>query len=283
MKGQIESMKTTYEISYQKKSQFEEEKKEMAEQLKSQQKQAKKNREIVTELQKLSGQDLRILQNQVGELKKELDVLQEEWKEYKKPLTDEINEQKQDITDKKVEYQYKMDKIKDIKKEIKDTIQDLEHKKELLVYLQNQWEKLPQDVNRNQYLKRINEIIANLKAQKVEIKNILGEITDIQKDTDALIEQIKKLDVEVEDYIFNEAKKDKIAKEIYKEITQLKDDFDKLTTNIQEQNKLKSTIREIETKSEDFRIKYKNGVEIQKLVEDLNGIKGENAALQADL
>lgn len=54
-------MKTTYEISYQKKSQFEEEKKEMAEQLKSQQKQAKKNREIVTELQKLSGQDLRIL------------------------------------------------------------------------------------------------------------------------------------------------------------------------------------------------------------------------------
>lgn len=81
-----------------------------------------------------------------------------------------------------------MDKIKDIKKEIKETIQDLEHKKELLVYLQNQWEKLPQDINRNQYLKRINEIIVNLKAQKVEIKNILGEITDIQKDTDALIE-----------------------------------------------------------------------------------------------
>ena len=93
-------------------------------------------------------------------------------------------------------------------------------------------------------MKRINEIIANLKAQKIEIKNILGKITDIQKDTDALIEQIKKLDVEVEDYIFNEAKKDKIAKEIYKEITKLKDDFDKLTTNIQEQNKLKSTIRE---------------------------------------
>lgn len=63
MKGQIETMKTTYEISHQKKGQFEEEKKEMAEQLKSQQKQAKKNREIVSELQKLSGQDLRILQN----------------------------------------------------------------------------------------------------------------------------------------------------------------------------------------------------------------------------
>lgn len=45
---------------------------------------------------------------------------------------------------------------------------------------------------------------------------------------------IKKLDVEVEEYIFNEAKKDKVAKEIYKEVQTLKEDFDKLTTNIQE-------------------------------------------------
>jgi hypothetical protein len=38
--------------------------------------------------------------------------------------------------------------------------------------------------------------------------------------------------VEVEEYIFNEAKKDKLAKEIYKEIDTLKKNFDTLTTNI---------------------------------------------------
>ena len=54
----------------------------------------------------------------------------------------------------------------------------------------------------------------------------------IQGDTDKLVEQIKKIDTEVEDYIFNEAKKDKVAKDIYKEIQELKDDFDKLTTNV---------------------------------------------------
>jgi len=57
-------------------------------------------------------------------------------------------------------------------------------------------------------------------------------------------------------------KKDKNAKEIYKEIGQLKEDFDKLITNIQEQNKIRTQVRDLETKSEDFRIKYKNGVEI---------------------
>lgn len=36
----------------------------------------------------------------------------------------------------------------------------------------------------------------------------------------------------MEEYIFNEAKKDKVAKEIYKEIVDLKEDFDRLITNI---------------------------------------------------
>lgn len=49
---------------------------------------------------------------------------------------------------------------------------------------------MPQDLNRNQYLKRINEIIANLKAQKNEIKGILEEVRDIQRDTEGVLKGI---------------------------------------------------------------------------------------------
>ena len=252
----------------------------MAEQLKQSQKVNKKNKEIVTELSKLESQNLRVLQGQVGELHKELDDLKAEWDEYKKPINEEIFEQKQNISDKKVEYQYKVDKIKEIKKEIKDAIQELEHKKEMLKYYNDQWNKMPKDINRHQYLKRINEIIGNLKTQKNEIKTILGEIQDIQGETEEVMGLIKQIDSQVEEFVFNEAKKDKVAKEIYKEINSLKEDFDQLITNIQEQNKIKTNIREIETKCEDFRIKYKNGVEIQKLVADLQGIVQENRVLE---
>lgn len=241
----------------------------MAEQLKTLQKTAKKNKEITQELEKLGTQNMKVLQGQVGELHKELNDLKAEWEEYTKPINQEIFSKKQDITDRKVEYQYKIDKIKDIKKEIKETVQELEHKKEMLAYYNQQWEKMPKDINRNQYLKRINEIIGNLKSQKEEIKKILVEIKDIQDSTESLMADLKKIDAQVEDFIFNEAKKDKVAKEIYKDIVSLKEDFDQLITNIQEQNKMKTNIREIETKCEDFRIKYKNGAEIQKLVNDL--------------
>lgn len=251
----------------------------MADTLKTQEKAVKKSKEIIQEIAKLEGQDLKVLQAQVGTIKTELDELKEEWNEYKKPIADELQNEKQGIADKRVEYQYKIDKIKDLKKDVKQTIEDLQHKKDMVVHLEAQWVKMPKDINRNEYLKRIYDIIQNQKSQKVEIKNILQEIQVIKKETDQLVQDVKKIDKDLEEYIFNEAKKDKIAKELYKEVDTLKENFDVLITNVQEQSKLKSNMKEVETKTDDFRIKYKNGVEIEKLVSDLAEIKQENQYL----
>ena len=81
------------------------------------------------------------------------------------------------------------------------------------------------------------------------------------------------MDSDIEEFIFNEAKKDKVAAGIYKEIVALKEKFDRLVVNIQETNKIKKGVRDIESKLEDFRIKYKNMEEINKLENDLNSIK----------
>lgn len=104
-----------------------------------------------------------MLQAEVGELNTELEALKEQWEEYKKPIDDEIFEKKQQMADRRVEYQYKNDKIKDLKKDYKQAIADTEHKKKVLSYMQQEWENLPKDINRNQFLKRINEVIKTLK------------------------------------------------------------------------------------------------------------------------
>ena len=97
------------------------------------------------------------------QLNQELETLKEEWDEYKRPIDDEIFENKQSLADRRVEYQYKNDKIKELKKDFKQAISDSEHKKKVLSYMEQEWQQLPKDVNRNQYLKRINEIIKTLK------------------------------------------------------------------------------------------------------------------------
>ena len=58
-----------------------------------------------------------------------MEDLRNEWEEYKKPINEEIFEKKQEINEKRVEYQFKAEKIKGLKKEIKEAIQELEHKK----------------------------------------------------------------------------------------------------------------------------------------------------------
>ena len=45
--------------------------------------------------------------------------------------------------------------------------------------MEKEFAKAPKDLNRNMYLKRIHEIIQNLKTQKKEIQNILQEIKDV--------------------------------------------------------------------------------------------------------
>lgn len=105
----------------------------------------KKNREVLKEVEKLQGQDLTCLQDEVAQINTDLDQLREEWDEYKKPISDEIFNEKQAITDKKVEYGYKQEKISLLKKEFKQSLGDAEHKKEVIDYLSGQWETLPKE------------------------------------------------------------------------------------------------------------------------------------------
>ena len=138
--------------------------------------------------------------------------------------------------------------------------------------MEQEWQQMPKDVNRNQFIKRINEIISSLKMQNGEIKQIIGEVSEIQTATQSTMKQIKVVDSEVEDLVFKDAQKEKVSKEIYAEIQNLKRDFDTLITSVQEKNKLRTQTKDVETKMDDFRIKYKNMSEINKLKGELAGV-----------
>ena len=55
-----------------------------------------------------------------------------------------------------------------------------------------------------------------------------------------MIGQLQKIDVEVEDLVYKDAVKDKVSKDVYAEIQNLKGKFDAMISNEQEQSKLKT-------------------------------------------
>lgn len=222
---------------------------------------------------------MRVLQGEVQEINTELEELKEQWEEYKKPINEEIVMAKQEIADKRVEYKYKQEKIKNLKQEFKGVVLEIEHKKKILEFMQDEWQTMPKDVNRNQYLKKINGLIKDMKMQNTEIRTILEDIKDVRNGTIGIVKQIQQVDVDVEDAVFKETK-DKLVKEIYDEIQNLKGMFDTIVGNEQEQNKMRTQIRDIQIKMDDFRIKYKNMTEIEKLRIELSTLQQQNTQLE---
>ena len=77
LKADIGKSEIATESLQHQKEEFEEEKKELAENLKSTTKNVKKKKEVAAELAKLSGQDMRVLQAEVGAINNELEELKE--------------------------------------------------------------------------------------------------------------------------------------------------------------------------------------------------------------
>jgi hypothetical protein len=47
--------------------------------------------------------------------------------------------------------------------ELKKAVVDIDTKKKIISFMEQEWQQMPKDVNRNQFIKRINEIISSLK------------------------------------------------------------------------------------------------------------------------
>ena len=60
--------------------------------------------------------------------------------------------------------------------------------------MEQEWEAMPKDVNRNQFTKRITQIIGSLKTWNGEIKQIIGEVTEIKKETQETTQKIQRID-----------------------------------------------------------------------------------------
>ena len=132
----------------------------------------------------------------------------------------------------KIEYGYKAEKIKEIKKDIKKSMKELKYKQEMMQFMTEEYDKTPKDVNRAQYLKRINEINNQVKTSVTTIQLTLEDVNKVQDETERAIKDIASLDKDVENLLFTVAQKDKPSKAVYEKFVEMKEVFGKLIENV---------------------------------------------------
>jgi len=238
----------------------------------------KKKKDLLQELKTVETNGIEKLDEEVKELEGKFDGLHQQLEEYQKPLEEEIYTKKNKLKDMKLEYGFKHDQIKEIKKNIKKSLAELKYKKEMLKFMEEEYSKIPKDINRNQYIKRINEVVGNVKLQQEEIQRTLKDLDRVEEDSKAQVEKISRIDGEVKEMLVKSAKKDKVSKGIYQEMMRLKECFNKLVENAQGQNNMKNATREVQMNVESF--KGKNLHDLKKIQDDLENIQKENAKFE---
>lgn len=160
--------------------------------------------ETYEQLEKLSNSEINEenLINEVDALESKYKEISNNWEEFSSQMKGRIEELKNSINSKKQEYSFKYEKIASLKKEIEDTSAKIVVKQELSNFLNEEYQKIPVDINRNKFITKISDLTQNIVQEKKNIVNYLNGLKSAETSLESLNDSIKRVDDELEDRLF---------------------------------------------------------------------------------
>uniref|UniRef100_A0A7S4FSK6 CCDC22 coiled-coil domain-containing protein n=1 Tax=Eutreptiella gymnastica TaxID=73025 RepID=A0A7S4FSK6_9EUGL len=178
--------------------------------------------------------------------------------------------------------QNKLDEIKRIKKRRKHLANEIHEKEERKAALEAEYDKLPKNIERELFISRIMDIIKNIKKQQNEITKINMDSKDLQKEINNANDAVTRSFIATEEKVYKDAAKDNVAKQVYRQLIALRENFDQLIRAVEETGQLKQQQYELEEKKNALE-QRNDGINMERLQEDLGQIRTENQQLQADV
>ncbi|XP_041973072.1 coiled-coil domain-containing protein 22 homolog [Aricia agestis] len=161
-----------------------------------------------------------------------------------------------------------------VKETAKSMKEECEKKEELRNQLKQRYEKLKSGNKRNIYTKRIIEIIGNVDKQNAEIKKILEDTRQLQKEINTLEGQLERCFAVADETLFKDAKKDDQAKKAYKLLALLHSECNTIVSLVNETGTLSRDIVDLEDNIKTEKSKRTEDV-LQKIKIDLAQLQNE--------
>ena len=213
--------------------------------------------------------------NEVENLEKKYQNMVDNWNDYSNQAKSRIQELKTAINTKKKEYTYKSDQINVLKKEIEEISSKIQMKQELAQFLSEEYQKIPLNINRNSFINRIAELTNNINKERQNISQYLKDLNEADMKINKYNETIKRVDNELEDIIFQDAKNNRKLNDVYAAFIKLRDGYSNLQKNIIDNFNKKSKLKELESQVYDYKIKLKS-YDMNQLQEQINFLKNVN-------
>lgn len=215
------------------------------------------------------------IEQEIKDLENQLIMMEEEWKEYKNPLIEEIKEKENKVEKMKESYADKIEEIKQMKAEMIEIAEEAEIKEEILELLKIEDSKGTSSMNRSVFIKKITETITKIKTQNKSLTKIMKDITSMRKSVELSRESLRRVDSGTEDLVFQDAKKNSSSKVIYKLLVDLRENYDNLIRTVEEQCKIQTKINDFEIRIEAV-LARNSKHDVAQLRADLEKIKSES-------
>ncbi|KAL3212082.1 hypothetical protein MRX96_008328 [Rhipicephalus microplus] len=241
-------------------------------------------KEVSAALQQISGdiEKKEVSKAKIDAAAQKLVSLSTQWEKHRAPLIEEYRQLKEQCSKRLNETQQKLEEIKAMKDKMREISEQARTKEEMHKQLVAEYEKLPKDVNRSSYTKRITEIVGNIKKQKEEIAKVLLDTRSLQKEINQLTGKLDRTFTVTDELIFKDAKKDEAVRRAYKYLASVHENSNQLLQAVEETGSITREMRDLEDQIEQESQK-KVTANLERITADYKQMKQENASLLAQL
>mmetsp|Transcript_12113 Transcript_12113/g.24601 ORF Transcript_12113/g.24601 Transcript_12113/m.24601 type:complete len:265 (-) Transcript_12113:32-826(-) len=232
--------------------------------------------------------NMKKLKEIIEEGRKRLRALEEEWVKHRDPMVASLEEQRRLQDEKQSAIDSKIAAIRSMKADIASMATEIRAKEALSISLKKSWDSMPKNINRAVYTRRILDIITQVSKQKAEIRRIIGDIREVQKDVNRVGATLARTETVADETIFRAAKDSKGGKsgasatKSYRNLSVLRESFEKLIVAVEAAGKADNDARELEGKTETLRARV-DGQSVEILKRDLDEVRKENKEMIAEL
>lgn len=208
--------------------------------------------------------------------------LAKEWEIHRIPLIDAHRSSRDQRALRKRKCQKQVKEMKEMREEMKGMAAELRQREDRLRFEMEEYQKMPKDIDRTQYTKRIMEIIKQVRKQNVDIKKIIEDIVDVQHSINRVSETLTRTEAIADEHLFRVASgqtKDAAYLLSYRQLHQIREFFDKLLDSVQLGGKFENEERIIQQRITHINSRNVDG-NLKQLNEDLSQVKMENSQLK---
>ena len=213
--------------------------------------------------------------NEVEKLEKKYQDMTKDWSEYATQAKNQILQLKSSIDEKKKEYKYKYDQINTLKKEIEEIANKISMKQELAQFLNDEYNKITININRNVFVNKIANLTQNIMKERRAISQYIDDLKRTDKTIENLNIVIKRVDNELEDLLYKDAKSNGKLKEVYSAFIKLRDGYINCQKNIIEVSNQRYKLTDLNNQVDEYKDKVKN-YDIKQLKEQIELLKQAN-------